>query len=266
MKNFNFLFNVLLFSFLSSTAFAQDYVVTHRNDTLRGKIKMYNSGVDRKVQVSTADKKKTSVPVFQVKSITLDNNIYHPVKRASGYEFMKLVKSGYLSIYAYQMPSQSTFDGMLLTKRDGTSLEVPNLNFKKSMKKYLEECPETAAKIDDGTLARKDLHLIVDHYNECIHNNTEKSAPQSEQPPVSSTLQVPDNATATLSAWTQLAERVKALDDFAGRSDALDMITEINAKLSRREKVPNFLIEGLKGSLKEKGVDEELNTALAEIK
>lgn len=268
MKTFTIAFAALISLFSINSVSAQDFAVTHRGDTLRGKIKIYNFGADRKIQINTPDKKKTVLPVFQVKSVILDNEIFQPVKGPSGYEFMKLLKEGYLSLYAFQVQNQSTYDGMLLTKRDGTSMEVPNLNFRKSMKKFLDECPGTTAKIDDGTFARKDLTVIVDHYNECVTRNSAPPVAQSEKPvqaPLTQSPQ-PEVAAPTSSSFAILEDRVKGLDDFDGRADALEMIAEIKAKLSRGEKIPNFLVEGLKGTLKDKGVDDALTAALAEIK
>lgn len=268
MKILTFLFTVLISAFLFHCASAQDFAVTHRGDTVRGKIRISNYGTDRKVQVNTADKKKVVIPIFQVKSLTLDNEVFHPVKGSAGYEFMKVLKEGYLSLYAFQLQNQSTYDGMLLTKKDGTTLEVPNLNFRKAMKKFLEECPGTTSKIEEGTLTKRELPLIVDHYNECISKNSTAVA-KAEQPVLPQASEAgssQESKNVASPSWANLEERVKSLDDFDGRVDALDMIAEIKAKLGRGEKVPNFLVEGLKGVLKDKGVDEVLNAALAEIR
>lgn len=266
MKTFAFLVTVLSIAPFVSVS-AQDLAVTHRGDTLRGKIKIFNFGGDRRVQVIAADRKKTVLPVFQVKSVILDNEVFQPVRGASGYEFMKLIKEGYLSLYAFQLPNQSTYDGIMLTKRDGSSMEVPNLNFRKAMKKFLEECPGTTAKIDDGTFGRKDLTVIVDHYNECVTRNSAPAVAKNEKaaPAPTTPAQQPE-AEADVTPWTALEDRVKALGDFDGRTDALDMIAEIKAKVARGEKVPNFLAEGLKGALKDKGIDEELNAALSGLR
>jgi hypothetical protein len=245
--------------FIATTAFAQDYAVTTKGDTLQGKIKMMNFGPEKKITVISPDKKKTTLSIIQLKAFSLENETYHPMKGPSGYVFMKLIKEGYLSLYTFQMPNQFTFDGAFLVKKDGTSMEVPNLNFKKAIRKFVDDCPETASRVDDGTYSRKNIDLIVDDYNSCIDQNSRKAIPTA--PP---TVTEPVKAPAP-EAWSVLEQKVKALE-FDGKSDALEMITEIQNKLSRSEKIPNFMIEGLKSSLRDKGLDAELEAAIQTIK
>ncbi len=56
-------------------------------------------------------------------------------------------------------------------------------------------------------------------------------------------------------------------DAFEGKSNALEMIHEIQAKIKKGEKIPNFLTEGLKEYLKDQDtIQELLEKALAEVK
>jgi hypothetical protein len=235
---------------------AQDFVVTTKGDTVRGDVKPLTYGADKKIQLTGSDKKKTVYPIFQVKSYFFKGDTYQPVKGPAGYTFMKLMKPGYLSLYAFQQENQVTYDGLFLLKRDGSGTEVPNLSFKKIMKNFLSDCPEVSAQIDDGTLSKKELDLIVDLYNRCISSRTvdhtkviAKKVEQSKK----------------MSAWDVLEEKVKGQADFGGKSDALEMISEIKNKISRSEKIPNFLIEGLKSSLQSTDLQAELDSALKEI-
>jgi hypothetical protein len=50
-----------------------------------------------------------------------------------------------------------------------------------------------------------------------------------------------------------------------GKSNALDMIAEIKSKVGRSEKIPNFLIDGLKSTLTQDVFKTELENALKEI-
>jgi hypothetical protein len=252
---------ILFFVFTILTPYSgegQDHAITTRGDTLRGAIKMFNFGAEKKIQVAGTNKSRLTLPIFQVRSFVIDNDEYRPVKGPSGYAFMKVIKDGYLSLYAFQLPNQTTFDGLFLSKKDGSGLEVPGLNFKRAMKNFMEECPGTVSKIEDGTFGRKDLDALVDHYNDCIQS---KSQPASKPAVVTNT--VPP---ITSSSWTILGEKVSSMNDFQGKSDALEMIAEIQSKISKSEKVPNFMIEGLRSTLKDKGVENELNTALQDLK
>jgi hypothetical protein len=68
-----------------------------------------------------------------------------------------------------------------------------------------------------------------------------------------------------IGVWDVLEQKVKAEPDFEGKSNALDMIAEIKGKVSRSEKIPNFLIEGLKSTLTQETLKTDLENALKEI-
>jgi hypothetical protein len=257
MKTFSIV-HILLFILLMlvyQLAKAQDYVVSAKGDTLLGSVKPLTYGNEKKVQL-TADKKKTIYSLFQVRAFSYNNEIYHPVKMATGYTFMKLVKPGYLSLYAFQQPNQVSYDGLFLVKRDGASLEVPNLTFKKLMTSFLKDCETVADKIDNGDLGKRQLNDIIEAYNVCIETRTVDHSKvitrQQEQ-------------NKTVNAWDVLEEKVKSKSDFKGKEDAIEMISEIKSKIKREEKVPNFMIDGLKSSLAETDLSTELQSALNEL-
>jgi hypothetical protein len=257
MKPFNrfyLFFTIVLFA--TTHASSQDYAINQRGDTLRGALKVFNFGQDKRLQVVDAQRKKTNLSVTQVRSFKKDNEIFHPVKGPGGYTFMKLIKEGYLSLYGFQVENQMTYDGLFLTKKDGTSLEVPNLNFKKAVTKFLADCPSTAEKVENGTLGKRELTILVDDYNGCIAGNTVNHTAAVRNVEAQKTQAQP---------WEVLEEKVKASSNFDGKADALEMIAEVKNKISRGEKIPKFLTEGLRNSLKDAGVNEELATALKEI-
>ncbi len=234
---------------------AQDYVLTAKGDSLVGDIRPMFYGPDKKVQIVTADKQKMTLSMFQVRAFSANGDIYHPVKGERGYEFMKLIKQGYLSLYAFQLENQSRFDGQLLKKMDGDFLVVPNLGFRKYMTRFLEDCPSVVQQLEEGDLGKKDLHLIIDSYNTCIQELT---------PDVITAGAVLRQQAATLNVWHSLEEKV-GNQEFSEKTNALEMIAEIRKKIERREAIPNFLIEGLRNSLRDTGLTAELERALAEI-
>jgi hypothetical protein len=235
---------------------AQDYVVTSKGDTLVGEVKPLFYGVDKKVQLAQEGKKKAVYPMFQVRSFYYKGEIYQPVKGPEGYTFMKLQKAGYLSLYTFQLPNQITFDGQYLVKMDGHGMEVPNISFKKAMQKFLSDCDAVAEKIDNGDLTKKDLNKIIDDYNACINGGTIDHAKIIAQQEVKEKV---------LGPWDVLEEKVKAEPEFEGKANALDMIAEIKSKVARSEKIPNFLIDGLKSTLTQDAFKTDLENALKEI-
>ncbi|MGC3945616.1 MAG: hypothetical protein QM762_14035 [Chryseolinea sp.] len=236
---------------------AQEYVITTKGDSIAGQLKPLLYGTEKKVQVTTDDKKKEVYSIFQVRRYRFRDEMYEPVKGPDGFSFMKIVKSGYLSLYNYQLPGQVTFEGNYLMRRDGKGMDVPNISFKKSMKSFLKDCPTVVNRIESGEYNRKDLNDIIDTYNACIDANTvSRNAAIATQ----------EVQTKTLSAWDELENQVKAAADFDGKPNALEMIQEIKGKVERSEKIPNFLVDGLKGVLKDDAFQPALTAALKEIK
>ena len=244
---------------VATSAYTQDFVVTIHGDTITGDIKPLNYGSERKVQVTEPGKKKVIYPFFKVKSYSLKGEVFQPVKGPEGYTFMKLVKSGYLSILAFQPENQTSFEGLWLLKKDGNGMEVPNITFEKGMKKFLEDCPALVKKIDNDVLNKKDLHQIVDEYNACIANP--QPAVVAENPVPAKPAQSEKN----LTAWDNLENKVKSQPDFPEKETALEMIGEIKGKISTSQKIPNFLIDGLKNSLNQEVFKPELDAALKEL-
>jgi hypothetical protein len=255
MKSCTFYLLSILSSFFYHSGSAQDYLLTAKGDSLSGDIKPLSFGVDKKVQIAEEGKKKAVYSIFQVKEYRFKGDIFRPVKGPSGYTFMKLVKDGYLSLYFFQAANQATYDGLFLLKRDGSGIEVPNLGFKKAMKKFLDDCNVVANKIDADELNKKDLHAIIDQYNACITNYTSVA-----EKVVTTKKEVVQKSPA----WDTLEEKVKAQPEFEGKQNALEMIGEIKAKIASGQKIPNFLISGLQSSLNQDVFKTELENALKE--
>ena len=232
---------------------AQDYVLTVKGDTLRGKVRPLTYGPDKKVAVKDASGKKTTLSILQTRAYVIDNETFHPVKNEKGYTFMKLVKSGYLSLYAFQPENQTTYDGSYLLKRDGSGTEVPNLSFKKIISKFLADDVELSEKIGKGDFNKRQLIEIIDEYNDYINK---KSIKQNEN----SAARV--EKSKSLQGWQILEDKVKLKDNFQERDNVLEMISEIKTKINNSEKIPNFLIEGLRSALAETEFKTDLENAL----
>jgi hypothetical protein len=252
MKQFSFIHILLLILMLVvyHCSHAQEYVVPLRGDTIRGDVRPAGIGVTQRVQITPKDGKKKSFGVTEVREYKFKEDIYRPVKGVNGYVFMKLLRDGYLSLYGFQPDNQTNYDGRFLSRKDGQGIEVPNLTFKKSISKFLNDCPSVAEKVDAGELNKRDIEQIVDAYNACVTTKTTAVAVETQK----------------LNPLDALEQKVKSKDEFSGKSDALDMISEMKKKVQRQEKVPNFMIEGLKNALaSQTDVASELDAALKEL-
>ncbi|MBI1770415.1 MAG: hypothetical protein HYR67_18755 [Bacteroidetes bacterium] len=240
--------NVKLFSPLliitmaaASCAFAQkDYALSAKGDTLKGELKINSFDNLDRLQVN-AGGKKSSFTALQIKSFVKEGITYQSVKYDNSIRFMRVIKSGYLSLLAFNQTNQGSWDGRYLTKKDGSSMEVPNLAFKKLLSKYLGDCQEVHDRIENGELPKRDLEKIVDLYNVCLQVKTET---QTTAKPSSA----PSFDSEKMLAIKKLSEKVEA-ENFLTKKDVLDLLKDIQGKVSKNEAVPNYLAEGLKSYL-----------------
>lgn len=234
------LFTTFLFA-VALTIQAQEFAITLKGDTLRGKLRYYSYDNLDRLQVTAKNKKKANFTAVQVQKFVKDGATYQPIRYENSIRFMKVIKSGYLSLYAFSVTQQNLFDGRYLLKRDNSGVELPNISFKKILGKYLSDCPALKDKIENGDLHKGDIEKIVDEYNACIEANTVRMMATTN--------------TGTTSYNNEKIEAVKKLkgkveaENFLTKKDVVDLLNDMQNKLARNEAIPNFLTEGLKSYL-----------------
>lgn len=212
-----------------------DYLVTTKADTLKGDIRLLSYDKIDRVQITNKGKKEVYT-ALQVLLVNIDSMNYKPIQKENTVRLMQVLKSGYLSFYAFNFPNQFMFDGRYMVKLDGTAMEMPNISFKKIMSNYLADCSEVSEKIKKGELNKDDINTIIDEYNICVGK-----------------LKSSSSVTATseeLMALQNLSAKVKDLN-FDGKEDALDILNDMQSKIEKKEKVSKYLIEGLEAALKD---------------
>lgn len=219
---------------LASTVHAQDYIVTLRNDTLRGRAVIHSYAKVERV-VITVDKKKSEFVATAVKSVWTDSATYVPVRTNDGYLFMRLGRPGFVSLCYSRMSPGTPYDVPYLVKRTGESIEVTALRFRKSVANFLSECASIKTRIEEEQLGRKDLDKIIDQYNDCLANQTHQAFSVSEDP--------------KLTAINSLQQKLSK--DNSAPADAMDILKDLYLKVKDGKPVPNYLLEGLKETLKD---------------
>lgn len=244
--------------FAASSCWAQtDYAVTAKGDTLRGDVKILPSDLADQVQVRVNKKKKVYL-CTEVITVVQDGIVYKTVKFDNRFRYMTLLKNGFLSLYGFRMPQQTSYDGRYLQMRDGRGLELPNLTFKRSLSKFLDDCPAVGERVKSGDLGRNDIDKIIDEYNTCLQFKTTKR-----------NVDVPAS-TAILSNTQEVDDFIKKVEesaDFANKKDALDLLKDLSGKVYRDEILPNYLLKELRANLKDQPTfAEELEKILAKAK
>lgn len=238
---------------LPALSFGQDYLITSRGDTLKGKINISSYELVDKAEVRE-NKKKTTLMATQTRELVIGGDIYRPQKLKDRYRFMKLLKSGYLSLYGFRAEGQATFDSPFLAMVDGRSTEVPHLSFRTVVARFLKDCPDLADRVEkgaNGELGKKDLDKIIDEYNACMDQKTSirhTEAVEAAPAAVSSQLQL----------LAELKQKVNESTDLAGRQDALDLLADIEAKLKSNQPIPNYQVNGLQGFLANTPLKDDL--------
>lgn len=231
----------------SASGFAQPgYVVSVTGDTLRGNLIIEsNEKIDR-VRVKNA--KSVFLSALQVKSLQIENQAFKPVTYDSKLRFMRVMQDGYLSILAFQSSHNSfNYDGILLLKADGEMMELPRLNFKKAMPEIIDDKP-LADSIAAGFLGRADLETIVARYNKKIQMRTAEIMKYNK----------------AVEAGLPVVEIVKKLRSivsettFESKGDALEILQDIETKLTRGEAVPSYTLKALQSVLKEQAAAKDL--------
>jgi hypothetical protein len=250
---------VLLISlfFACSTTSAQEYLVTTKGDTLRGELKVMTSSSIDNVRISI-EKKKASFSALEVRALFMNGETYKPMRFENTIQFMKVLKAGYLTLYAFRPANIMTYDGRYLAKMDGGAIEIPSLTYKKTLSKFLEDCPTISDKIKDDQFKRGELEKIIDEYNACVDSRTSKAI---------NTISNEASASEKLEIIKQLQAKVEALEQLNDRKDVIDLLSDISTKVLQQQSISNYQLEALKNYLKGfESVKEELEKVITVIR
>src|SRR5258708_32089576 len=102
--------SLLIIAALPFDAFAQkDYALSSKGDTLKGELKFYSFDNLDRLQINSGGK-KSSYTALQVRGFFKDGSTYQSVKYDNSIRFMRVIKSGYLSLLAFNPISQGSWD------------------------------------------------------------------------------------------------------------------------------------------------------------
>jgi hypothetical protein len=230
-----------VFAGLAFPGYAQeDFLVTRKSDTLRGKITIMSYDLVDRVQVN-ANKKRQTFAATELRAVHMDTAKLVPVQYNNSIRMMKVIRSGYLSYYAFKLPNQSGYEGRLLMKLGAPPQEVPNIGFKRIMADYLSDCGGLVSEIKSGDMSRREIEPMIDRYNDCVARP--KVATQEQ--PVAVTVQPSDELTTM---FDLLLQKIEA-SSLPSKKDALEMLNDMSGKSKRNETIPTYLIEGLKSAV-----------------
>lgn len=257
MKRILFILFIPLFFTLAQAQ--NDKIITVQGDTLIGKVSVFNTDNNSETIILKIDKEKTVFKVYQVKALIKDDEVYRTIKINKAYQLGQLKKEGYLSIYNYTAIDDDTsrpFSSTILIKLDGSQLVVPNLGFKKHLKIFLEDCNTVVNNFEADSYKKSELGKIVDDYNKCITENTDK---------LNRRLSTGNHNNEQLAEINSLIADIKNDKTLKDLDTVVEMLNDLAGKKKSNTKVPSYLESVLRESLKnDPGYSEKIDNILKE--
>ena len=230
--------------FLTKLSLGQDKVITITGDTLIGSYDIQRDHRNMEfLKFEDVNGKKDTYKIYRVKRIEDKNgDVYEPIQVENLITFGKKIKEGYLSLFYYtEEGSTVRYNHSILVKADGSSLKVPGIiGFRNGVGKFLSECADLQAKLDDKVYGKTDLDEIIDEYNRCLDIRTNQVL--AEQTTKIEQTEIKKELSDQFDAFR------KALDasSIANKKEALDMFNDLADKLVNDESVPSYLSNALK--------------------
>jgi len=230
------LFFSTLLSFVSTIALSQDYIVTLKSDTIRGEVKILSYDLLDRVQVNI-NKKKSSYTALQIRRAWIRGEEFTPVKLDRSIRMMKVIRTGFLSLYAFRAPGQGTYDTRIIQKLGRDAMEVPNLGFKKYVGDLVADCPLVAEKVGSGDFDRNNMEQMIDDYNACIlASNTRR-------------IQEADRQSSPVGELIDQMKTKVSASELSNKNEVNDLLNSILDRYKKKEAVPAYMKDGLKGYL-----------------
>lgn len=231
------------------------YVVNLQYDTLPGFLSLISTKDIDRVEL-IAGNEKTSFTALQVKALMMEGTIYHPIRYASKFQFMQLLRPGFLSLYAFKIENQTTLSGRLLIKAGGDMLDIPGIRFRSIVANFLKECAPVSEKIRAGILRRENLEQLVDEYNLCKEETNTVQEKQMEK------ILDRDQKINLINEFKNQVMR----SSHKRKEEVTGLLDDIRLKIENEQPVPKYQLEALKEYLAgEQALKEKLPDLLKAI-
>ena len=182
------LFFTITFSFSQSNKFTLGELVNEKGDTIKGYIKDYDFSLDKGFMNNKIRYKKNlddEQIVFkrsEINSILINDRIFRKIhyhiydyesnENIKVSQIMELIIDGHILLYTYQELTSSSKAGTnyitkyyLGYKNDEIFERIKKSDFKKKIKKYIEDCSSLYKKVLDKTYKFKKLEEVIKEYN-----------------------------------------------------------------------------------------------------
>lgn len=218
-----------------------DFIVTINNDSIYGKVSLYNYK-GQQIQLKRGKEKDNFKP-HQIKQMIYKDDVYHPIKIRNQYQLAKLLMPGYLSLYKFSEDPHApilNFDTPVLVKITGEHLEIPNKGFKAGMGEFLQDCEVVVSNLETKKYKRNNIEPLVTDYNKCISENTSV---------VKNTIAEEKINVKKIIGFESIKERIMDSSKIQNKDDVIEMLTDVQSKIETNNTIPTYLINTLKKTL-----------------
>lgn len=119
----------------------------------------------------------------EIRMLSRNDNLHYRLFSSDDHIFLRLLVDGKMKLFDYYFTQSTpgyydgatggmsgggtyTADNYILQKGDGELMQPRGLAFRKDMIAYLHDCPEVATMVEERTLRRREMEIIVRQYNE----------------------------------------------------------------------------------------------------
>lgn len=178
-----YLIGLFYFDFSISNSFSQSfgsgYLVTNKNDTLRGYIGLKNI-YEVKFKPTFDSKEISSFSPYTSNGFGIDSQIYisFKIRPNESKVFLREIEKGYTSLYYEKNPDMGD---LFYLVRNGVITKVNKPYFTGFVKAYFKDCPtlinDTDAALEKYDYSAESLIELVKDYNNCNNNEVKISPP-----------------------------------------------------------------------------------------
>ena len=265
------------------------YIVKLNGDTLRGKLQINPSRDNsRSMYFKNSDGTKENIRPIRISYVYYDEDYqFRSVAFYNQRVFMRIISENKnLSHYHYTHKRENSIATTnVITKPDGDVLEISALTFRKQIAKFLEDCPEIIAKLDNKEYRFGKQEELYRDYNNCdlqtmvAVSAVQESSDKDGSAAAAGGVAAATTATTTTSTGTttvpkseeqdklneidEFRKYVRALDDFDHSRDVLEWLTDVEYRVSQNRDIPNYLWNSLNSMTVG---NKELNDRAAKLK
>ncbi|MEM6522955.1 MAG: hypothetical protein AAGF85_10790 [Bacteroidota bacterium] len=232
---------LLIISYSSLTQAQSDEVYLTSGDTITGKIQIPLPSEFYEEITIKADGEKRRFKSFQLLGFKTEKANYRIIKFGTKYRIMEELMKGYLGLYKFRAGDNYEFSSRFLYKATNEGMEVPNITFRQSVTKFLDECPTVQEEIKNKMYRSSNLEEMVTAFNNCL-DDIPQFAEEEEEKKKSKKSKDSKPASKEYKLIQSITQKLRSEDI---DEELITLLSDLKDKILKGEKVPSYLKSAL---------------------